>query len=520
MGVIADLLVKVGADVASFKTGMTEVNTKVDEAGSGFAKLGPLALGVAGGILAVGAGLTAFGLHAIDTATAAGQAAFEMSEKFGLTGQQASAYLSVGSQLGLTNEQVSKSFQFLSKNVSAMQITLEAGGKISKTTGQVYKDLGINLLDSSGHMKSANELMLESADAFKNLQDGPEKASLAMKLFGKSGTDMLPMLNQGRAGIEQMMAAGQKMGAVMSNDQVKAAHDLEMQHKKLDTAMAGVTLQIGTFLMPVMATIMDFVVAKAIPAIQSLGQYFMEHLLPAIKQVWAFFMEALGPMITYIKGHFDSLKPVLIAVGVVIGIMLGAAIIVIGLVVLAIVGLVAGIVWLASQVTSWLPYIGRFFQGLGTDVHNIIEGVKSKFNDLVSFFRGLPSSLASAASGMWDSIWLGFRATVNNLIRMWNSLHFTIGGGDFFGQQIPSHTFYVTQLPYFHQGGIVPGSGNVLGVLQGGERIIPRGAAQSGFGGGEVHNHFHIDSGAYIDCPSLDMLANKLVQRWRYAPGT
>jgi len=177
-----------------------------------------------------------------------------------------------------------------------------------------------------------------------------------------------------------------------------------------------------------------------------------------------------------------------------------------------------------STVAVWIfheiPKVGAAFSALGSGVHAMWNTIQGDFNSMIGFVQGLPGAIARAASGMWDGIWTGFRATLNRLIGMWNALHFTIGGGDFFGQQIPSHTFYVTQLPYFHQGGIVPGSGNVLGVLQGGERIIPRGAAQSSFGGGEVHTHFHIDSGAYIDGPSLDMLANKLVQRWRYAPGT
>ncbi len=514
MGVIADLMVRVGADVASFKTGMSEVNTKVEDAGSGFAKLGPLALGVGAGVLAVGAGLTAFGMHAIDTATAAGNAAFEMSEKFGLSGHQASAYLSVGSQLGLTNEQVSKSFQFLSKNVSGMALTLEAGGKISAATGQVYKDLGINVLDSSGHVKSANELMLESADAFKGMADGPEKAALAMKLFGKSGTDMLPMLNQGRAGIEAMMASGQAMGDVMSNDQVAAAHKLALEHKQLDTAMAGVTNQMGLFLMPIMTAVFGFVVGTAIPAVQRFGAYFMEHLWPAIQQVGAAFMGIMAPALKYIQTHFEQIKPVLIGVGIVIGIMLGAAVIAIGLVVLAVVGLVAGITWLAGQVESWLPQIGGFFDRLGGGAHDAIAGIITTFNTVVAFISNLPGSIAKAAVGMWDGVWGAFKGMLNLIVRAWNSLHFTIGGGSFAGVTIPSMTLGVPYLPTFDQGGTVPGpygSRQIVAAL-GGERF-----SMGGGGGGGASTPYVIVA---VDGRQLALaLAPHLVEQTRIRAG-
>src|SRR6266705_794130 len=139
-----------------------------------------------------------------------------------------------------------------------MQLTLDAGGKIGKVQGEVYKELGINVLDAGGKVKDADTLMLEAADAFKGMEDGPAKAALAMKLFGKSGTDMLPILNQGSAGLRKMMEDGQAMGAVMSGPQVEAAHKLYLEHKQLETAIGGVTTQIGVGLMPIAIAFMGF----------------------------------------------------------------------------------------------------------------------------------------------------------------------------------------------------------------------------------------------------------------------
>jgi hypothetical protein len=511
-------MVKVGADVTSFKTGMGEVNTKVDEAGSGFSKLGPLALGVAGGILAVGAGLTAFGMHAIDTATAAGNAAFDMSEKFGLSGHQASAYLSVGSQLGLTNEQVSKSFQFLSKNVSAMAITLEAGGKISAATGQVYKDLGINVLDSSGHVKSANELMLESADAFKGMADGPEKAALAMKLFGKSGTDMLPMLNQGRAGIQSMMDAGQKMGDVMSNEQVAAAHKLTLEHKQLDTAMAGITLTMGTALMPIMTALMGFVVEKAIPGIQQFAAYFREHLLPAIQQVSSIIVSQFLPPLKQIWANLVTLWPVFKVIGEVI-----LGVLVVAIIAAVVVALVLVKVWLTlyaalSTVAVWIyseiPKVGAAFSALGSGVNAMWKSIQGDFNSMISFIQNLPGAIASAASGMWNGIWNAFRGMLNLIVHAWNGLHFTVGGGSFAGVSIPSMTLGVPSIPSFEFGGTVPGLGPQLVIAHGGETISRRGGGVT-----EIHNHYDFSNALITDGPLIDLLVNKIVNRQTIATG-
>src|ERR1700682_6289809 len=115
MGVIASLLVEVGANVAEFRKGMTEVNTKVEEAGTKGDKFGHIMAGA--GLLAAGAvtGVVAFAVEAIHATEEAGQAAFELSEKFGLDKQAASEWLAVGKQVGVSSEQMGKGFQILSK---------------------------------------------------------------------------------------------------------------------------------------------------------------------------------------------------------------------------------------------------------------------------------------------------------------------------------------------------------------------------------------------------------------------
>ena len=63
---------------------------------------------------------------------------------------------------------------------------------------------GIQTKNADGSTKSMHDLLLQTATVFKNMPDGIEKNALAMKLFGKSGTDLLPILNKGAAGIDEL----------------------------------------------------------------------------------------------------------------------------------------------------------------------------------------------------------------------------------------------------------------------------------------------------------------------------
>ncbi|WP_322984642.1 phage tail tape measure protein [Streptomyces sp. S584] len=83
--------------------------------------------------------------------------------------------------------------------------------------------------------------------------------------------------------------------------------------------------------------------------------------------------------------------------------------------------------------------------------------VASWFGEVVSWIRGLPGKIRSAASGMWDGISSSFRSMVNSIIRGWNNLSFTIGGGSLMGVSIPSLTLHTPNIPMLAEGGVTTG---------------------------------------------------------------
>jgi hypothetical protein len=119
---------------------------------------------------------------------------------------------------------------------------------------------------------------------------------------------------------------------------------------------------------------------------------------------------------------------------------------------------------------------------------------------------------------MWDGIWNAFRGVINTLIRGWNSLKFTVPSIDLgpLGK-IGGFTIGTPDIPYLHQGGVVPGppGADVLAVLQAGERVVPRGAAAASAPTIVVNI-----TGGLVDGPTIDALTNALARRLRYAPGT
>lgn len=60
------------------------------------------------------------------------------------------------------------------------------------------------------------------------------------------------------------------------------------------------------------------------------------------------------------------------------------------------------------------------------------------WSPISNFFSGLGTRIASVASGMWDGVANAFIDAINAVINVWDSLHFTVGGGSFLGISVPS----------------------------------------------------------------------------------
>lgn len=120
----------------------------------------------------------------------------------------------------------------------------------SKTAGQVFKDLGIKLKDGAGNLRAPNEILSDVADVFKNTKDGAGKTALAYELLGRSGADMISLLNGGADGIEAMGKEAEKLGMVISNDAAHASEDFCDNLDRVKDSARGVVFQLGAALIP------------------------------------------------------------------------------------------------------------------------------------------------------------------------------------------------------------------------------------------------------------------------------
>lgn len=248
--VIGALRVVLGADTAAFDKGLKDAQSTLGDFGNAIGK-SAAAIGIAMAGAAVALGVAIKG--AINEADNLGK----MAQKIGIPVKELSALKYVADLADLSLDDLAKSVGILSKNMSAI-----AGGAINPTAAALAS-LNISVKNSDGTLKSSSQVMSEVADRFSKMQDGAGKTALAMQIFGKSGKDMIPLLNSGKAGIEEMKREAELLGVTFDEKTSKAAEGFNDNLKRLSSVKAGISIQIMSALVPALERLTNTMVQVA-----------------------------------------------------------------------------------------------------------------------------------------------------------------------------------------------------------------------------------------------------------------
>jgi hypothetical protein len=164
----------------------------------------------------------------------------------------------------------------------------------ASTNNVAFKAMGINTKDANGHLKTSEQLLTEVATKFAGYQDGAAKTALAQRVFGKSGAELIPMLNQlGNEGLAGVIEKTREAGALMSGDGVTGAKQFTDTINELHTQADDFGQSLARELTPALndaaklfkdpefkksvdgiAESIGFVASKAVDAARSLAEMY------------------------------------------------------------------------------------------------------------------------------------------------------------------------------------------------------------------------------------------------------
>jgi phage-related protein len=265
--------------------------------------------------------------ESIHVAEELGQATLNLDRETGMTAENSSALLAAFERYGISGEMASKSLGNLSKQIEGSALAAEhmKGGLGAST--DYLKQMGIAVLDASGHERTMDDVLGDVADKFKELPAGADKTALAMHLFGKAGKDMIPVLDMGKEGMHDLEDESRKLGLTLSGDNVAQIEKFRLAQVSMSEAIGGVKLQLGVALMPLLTQLAGLVISaseafnsKAVPAIKGFVTTVSNDMQPALSVIGDIFKSAIVPAIEFLGEHQDILKAVGVAIGVIAGV--------------------------------------------------------------------------------------------------------------------------------------------------------------------------------------------------------
>ncbi|KAA3639455.1 MAG: hypothetical protein DWP95_10440 [Proteobacteria bacterium] len=193
---------------------------------------------VASGAVAAGAGLGALTKQYANTA----DSIQKMSQRLGISTEFLSQ-MRLG--LGLTDN----TLDGFSTSVSKMSKTINDGVNGLSTATRAFDALGITL-DQLKSLDTEQQFLL-IADRLSKVEDQSVKTGAAMDIFGRSGTKLITLFDEGAEGIKAYNKQADSFGKTISQDSADAAAKFNDQLTVLNARVTGLKESIGRDLLPV-----------------------------------------------------------------------------------------------------------------------------------------------------------------------------------------------------------------------------------------------------------------------------
>jgi hypothetical protein len=418
-----DAILKVKANVQGqgeidgLSRSLGNLNKQAGAVGGGLGRMGQAAKGVGGlmgALLPVGAvaGLTAIAKGSIDAADNLN----DMSQRTGVAVESLSRFGQAAQDSGSSIEGVAKGMGQLAKRITDP----------SSAASKALSGIGVATRDAQGKVRSLDAVMLEISDRFAKMPDGAEKSALAMQLFGKSGVELIPMLNQGRAALEQYQAT-------ISGDMAKSADEFNDSLNAIGRSLSGPFNEAVTALLPAITSIAQGIVG-IIKAFTALPQPVQATLLVIGGLLTA--LVALAPAISAIisiggaiAGLFAAGGALASAGSIIAGIATAFIVLITGPVGIVALLVAAGVAIYAfrdqigAAFNAVVNFIGAAFNKIGSLLKAGAQAYMNYYvKPILGFFKGLYDGAVAIFSKIGSAIGKAFEAVVGTIKNVFRSV--------------------------------------------------------------------------------------------------
>ena len=371
----------------SFTAQMQKVNDAFAKTNSDLQKFGKSMQKVGASFAAVGGAITAALGVAVKSLANAADMADDTAKRTGLT-------VEAVQELGYVAKMTGSNLATVEVALRTMQKGLTDSGTESAAFTSALETLGLSLAELRAMNPQAQFDALSQAIA--GVADPSQRAGLAMTVFGRAGTALLPMLAEGADGIAKLKDEAHKYGYVMSQEVAEAGSNFNDNLDRLKGSLGGLAQQVVAGLLPTLNSL----VKCAADVVAGIKEWINNN--PNLVSTLAHVVASVGAVLTVFGalvaacGSWIALAP---AVGAAWTIATGP----IGITIMAIAGVVAGIVALWKNWDKVCHYMAQAWDTLTIVICKGVELWLSSWETALGWIPGIGEKLRTAMYGVQNA---------------------------------------------------------------------------------------------------------------------
>lgn len=207
----------------------------------------------------IGLGFAAFGAGLLTPLIASAKIFAEMGDGLDEMSQRTGITVESLSQLRSGVELAGSDMAGFETAIRKMQRTLTDAANGSQSAQESLAALGVDVKAIAA--LSPEQQFLALADAISKIEDPTARAAAAVELFGRSGTAILPLIEEGAQGVVDGMADAARRGQTVTAEQAHQAAELADGWQHLTDSLKTVAVTIGSQLAPALVDVSQTIVA-------------------------------------------------------------------------------------------------------------------------------------------------------------------------------------------------------------------------------------------------------------------
>lgn len=282
---------------------LKHLTSGLDKAADKLDKAAQKTKGISTAFAAIGAGLVASGLSAVEQADEIAT----LATKYDMTTEAIQRFNYVALQTDTQSEDLYKAFVKVQGGVADLKTGIQS------VSTQALQQLGLSFDQFSGK----EEQFYAIIDALSKLEDQEKMVSLANDIFGeKMATNLFPLIYAGTDAINGYREEFEQMGA-LTDEQVQDLAEFDNVLNELKTQYTNLSLQLGSSLLPIMEEFSSILTEDILPVLKDLVEWYRNlddgqkkfmltliGILALLSPTLKFFSEttkAISTLITWIK---------------------------------------------------------------------------------------------------------------------------------------------------------------------------------------------------------------------------